>query len=185
VGTAGEVWATSDGVNWAETSVGFGCHAVSPNLASDHMDAVYLFVAGGEDFRSQASVDGLGWATPASLTASVTNRYINDVLLVSNFAWAVGDAGVMCIGGRVYPSGELTSRHLRGIAWGDNTAIVVGDVGTIIRADVNQATFHWGAPIIQNSPTRLRLNGVCFNGVGYLAVGESGIVIASPSRKDR
>ncbi len=183
VGDTGDVWVTYDGENWTQASAGFGCRAVSSNLAGDDPDAVYRFAAGGENFTSRGTIDGISWS--GALTVVAANRWINDIILRGDVVWAVGDASRMSIRGHISSVDELTGRPLRAVAWGGNSAVVVGDIGTIIYATVNEHYFYWYSAVVQSSPTYARLNGVCFNGVGYLAVGHSGIVIGSPPGKDQ
>ncbi len=193
VGDTGDVWVTDDGIIWTESYVSMGCRAISRNLAGDNLDGMFRFATGGSDFFSKGSFDGTLWGAYgwggfvtyplASLTTSYGGVDINDLILREDVVWAVGDAGMMSIRGRVYSSGEVTSNSLNGLAWGGETAVAVGDAGTIVVATVDTMHFLWTSVASQNSPTNMPLRAVCFNGLGYLAVGQSGIVISSPPLK--
>jgi hypothetical protein len=185
VGDSGAVYMSSDLSSWTVLNNGLNSYAVAANLAGQYPEEP-RFYAGGENFRKVNSSDGITWSTPYDYLADFD---ICDMALTEHNFVAVGEGGNV-VGGSwdsSYDTNYPTRNDLRSAAAGDESWAVVGDNGEVISGRVGYNWWGTSTYIIwtrQHAITSLDLKGVVWNGSGYLAVGDSGIVIVSPPSKD-
>ena len=113
--------------------------------------------------------DGIRWSAGSSGTQA-------DLYAVANKV-AVGSSGTILAsqdGVTWSPQVSGTSATLRGVAWGLNNGVAVGDSGTILACATSGSTW---TPC--TSGTANNLNAVFSNGVMFVAVGSAGTILTS------
>lgn len=175
VGDAGSLYIQRVGGRWAPAYTGVQNYLRSVTLFGDRI------IATGEDGCIIWSDDGESFQS-AELTPSNTLDWFEGVTASPQRAVAVGDYGTIystTTGTNWTADTSGTTEWLRGVSFGKDVFIAVGENGTIRRRS-NGAS--WSAVA---SGTTEHLNRVrylsSFSGGQFVAVGNSGIVLASSS----
>lgn len=190
IGTSSEVYISSDGEAW-ELSCTRYLQQVYYGISADTINCRVLatpndsyFWAAGEDYRIFSSQDGVEW-TPVYNRATLAGYHLLGIAYATENWVGAGEYGYIVGYGLAedYVASRLTNRHLRAVATDGFEWVIVGDGGTIISRTPDSASFDQLVLGSRKSPTALNLNDVVWNGGGFLAVGDSGIVIASPANR--
>lgn len=177
VGRPHAILTSVDGITWATNQTAPWFYYLK--------DIVYgngLFVAVGESTNALVSPDGLTW-TERPLPVPLSTE-MDDVTYSDGTFLAVGDEGVIVSSGNGL---DWTRRHsptdtsLRGLAFGADGAVIVGNNDLILHAGTNQPPrcdplANWFG---NTSGTNLALNDVVFGAGRFVAVGANGSIATS------
>lgn len=181
VGDSGRSLRSSDGIIWSVGNHGFTSFAVFASKGYVDGD----FIVGGPWVQFRYSEDGNDW--PGSnwpyddprYSNPYDSNYVRSMTLSNGQIVAVGDSGKTYGLHRLFDSEDIAYADLHKVVSAHNRIITIGDNGTILMSDLN-----WNhATRILTSQTNLNLRGATSTDLGFIVVGDSGIVISSPINK--
>lgn len=174
VGDAGTVYVQRDGGRWAPAVTGVTNYLRGCALMGER------FIVTGENGCILWSDDGKVFQ-PAALSPAASD-WFEGVAASSQRAVAVGDNGSIytSTNGMTWTKmNSGTTEWLRGVAFGNGTFVAVGENGTILQGNGSGSWSRIG------SGTTAHLNRVRYlsndSGSVFMAVGNAGVVLSSPS----
>jgi len=168
VGSGGQVWSSTNGLNWVGRLSGTGKDLFVAGFGRNR------FFGAGEDGKMITSIDGANWSSVNSHTSRDLHAFAASDERVALFG--VAGAMVSSTNGVIWVdhTQAAAAADLLEVIFTNNTFVAVGDSGTVLRSADGLA---WTP---QNAGTGKDLNSIALAPNGFVAVGEDGKILTSP-----